>query len=166
MSLQTKTTYLEHLVAAPTLSTPDPCPICHDDIKAPFKTECNHIFCVECLKTWLESANTCPSCRNKLFEKVESDTTGAAVDAAAESSWQRVSAMMGDTDAEFIRYPARSGMPIGTPGRSYEAEARFGWLIWELEEELRARQQEEEHEADEEESSEEDDLEEEEEDPL
>ena len=37
----------------------------------PTQVACRHVFCFECLKTWLEGpegANTCPTCRLKLFE--------------------------------------------------------------------------------------------------
>lgn len=34
---------------------------------SPTKTACNHYFCHECLKTWLGSAHTCPTCRSELF---------------------------------------------------------------------------------------------------
>lgn len=83
MSLSTKAAYIEQLIADSTQSAPEPCPICYADIKLPFKTAYNHIFCVDCLKKWAESANTCPSCRGELFGKVEPTTTGEIFDEEA-----------------------------------------------------------------------------------
>lgn len=34
---------------------------------------CNNVFCYRCINTWLNSANTCPTCRVRLFEGPESE---------------------------------------------------------------------------------------------
>ena len=68
MALPTKTEYLAQLKPDSAQITQDDCPICYEKIQAPFKTTCNHVFCVECLKDWLDSANTCPSCRTELYD--------------------------------------------------------------------------------------------------
>lgn len=49
------------------------CPICQEDFssfKDQFATRlpCDHVFCVGCLKTWLESSRTCPVCRLELVD--------------------------------------------------------------------------------------------------
>ena len=43
------------------------CPICMDDTSNNIKLNCQHIFCNECIKTWLsKQSNTCPICRIKI----------------------------------------------------------------------------------------------------
>lgn len=44
------------------------CSICLEESKAPFTTECKHIFCKECLDSWRAISNTCPYCRTNLPE--------------------------------------------------------------------------------------------------
>jgi hypothetical protein len=40
------------------------CPICMEDNSDNIKLNCQHIFCKDCIKTWLsEQSNTCPICR-------------------------------------------------------------------------------------------------------
>jgi hypothetical protein len=34
---------------------------------------CNNVFCHRCINTWLNSGNTCPTCRVQLFEGSESE---------------------------------------------------------------------------------------------
>ncbi|PPJ58341.1 hypothetical protein CBER1_04506 [Cercospora berteroae] len=41
--------------------------ICHEPMSNPARTNCRHFYCFECLKAWLESNNTCPTCRTQLF---------------------------------------------------------------------------------------------------
>ncbi|XP_037543757.1 E3 ubiquitin-protein ligase TTC3 [Nematolebias whitei] len=48
------------------LNVEDPCIICHDDM-SPDETcvlECRHSFHYECIRSWLNEKNTCPTCRN------------------------------------------------------------------------------------------------------
>ena len=40
------------------------CPICIEDTSNNIKLNCQHIFCNECIKTWLsKQSNACPICR-------------------------------------------------------------------------------------------------------
>lgn len=40
------------------------CPICFNECKSPVKSiSCNHIFCFDCLRTWLGINSKCPMCR-------------------------------------------------------------------------------------------------------
>lgn len=39
------------------------CSICHGGFSSPTKLSCSHIFCTNCIETWLECENTCPMCR-------------------------------------------------------------------------------------------------------
>ncbi|KAK4615832.1 hypothetical protein CLAFUW4_09885 [Fulvia fulva] len=48
--------------------TPPQCPICYEHLTAPITTPCEHTFCLECAKTWLKTAATCPSCRTVLYD--------------------------------------------------------------------------------------------------
>lgn len=49
------------------------CPICFDRIKDrdSIETECGHIFCQKCIKTWIEQNNQCPYCRMVILEENE-----------------------------------------------------------------------------------------------
>ncbi len=39
------------------------CPICFDEIDELEQTNCGHLFCSLCIKTWLKQHNCCPLCR-------------------------------------------------------------------------------------------------------
>jgi hypothetical protein len=41
------------------------CPICFEDKndKEFLKTKCDHEYCIDCIKTWIDIHNTCPTCR-------------------------------------------------------------------------------------------------------
>ncbi|KAF2465396.1 uncharacterized protein BDR25DRAFT_318279 [Lindgomyces ingoldianus] len=39
-------------------------------------TPCGHIFGEKCLRTWFETVNTCPICRQELFVKEEYEVCG------------------------------------------------------------------------------------------
>ncbi|PIO28934.1 hypothetical protein AB205_0146830 [Aquarana catesbeiana] len=43
----------------------DPCIICHDELKQNpvHKLDCGHYFHKHCIKTWLNTQSTCPTCR-------------------------------------------------------------------------------------------------------
>ena len=47
------------------------CPICFIHINNSIKlTLCNHTFCVECIKKWIDTPNyTCPCCRSNIATK-------------------------------------------------------------------------------------------------
>ena len=49
------------------------CPICFEKIKDKdsIETDCGHMFCHKCLKTWIEQNNQCPYCRMKIVEETE-----------------------------------------------------------------------------------------------
>lgn len=42
------------------------CSICTDDFTNPCLTPCQHVYCMECLVTWLQQSNTCPQCRSRI----------------------------------------------------------------------------------------------------
>lgn len=49
-------------------SLTDPCNICQTAYQAPLVLSCGHVFCRACIEPWFTgSANTCPTCRAKLF---------------------------------------------------------------------------------------------------
>lgn len=39
------------------------CTICYSEFDVPIKLSCGHIFCEECVSTWLDKEHTCPMCR-------------------------------------------------------------------------------------------------------
>ena len=46
------------------------CPICLENIKNRYTTQCNHHFCSVCIFKWLCIHQTCPLCRKKI-NKIE-----------------------------------------------------------------------------------------------
>ena len=60
-------------LSAPSRIVSDPqCPICYEPSTDPVQLPCHygHVFCRECVTTWLQSCNhnTCPTDKEKLFE--------------------------------------------------------------------------------------------------
>ena len=51
------------------------CPICLEDIKCKdlYISSCNHIYHKKCIYKWLESKNTCPTCRYNIQAKTISE---------------------------------------------------------------------------------------------
>lgn len=49
------------------VDTGETCPICLQDSKSMIKTDCDHVFCKECIKKWLDNNNSCPCCRKGLI---------------------------------------------------------------------------------------------------
>jgi hypothetical protein len=50
------------------IGTTDECPICQEPLLAQsLRLPCNHMFHVQCAKSWLEEHNTCPTCRGELI---------------------------------------------------------------------------------------------------
>jgi len=51
------------------------CPICLIEIKQTdfHITSCNHIFCKNCIDTWLHNHNNCPICRHILKEQKQTN---------------------------------------------------------------------------------------------
>ena len=43
------------------------CNICLEDTKTLYGTPCRHSFCKECISVWLLQNNSCPSCRQTLY---------------------------------------------------------------------------------------------------
>lgn len=39
------------------------CVICHEEYTTPVLLTCKHIFCENCVSTWLDRERTCPLCR-------------------------------------------------------------------------------------------------------
>ncbi|PPJ52682.1 hypothetical protein CBER1_10559 [Cercospora berteroae] len=77
----TKAEYLASLAPLPEQNSDrGDCPICYEILTEATQTPCGHIFCLECLKLWInenELCNSqCPSCRVTLYhysEEEESD---------------------------------------------------------------------------------------------
>ncbi|KAF7192623.1 putative RING finger protein [Pseudocercospora fuligena] len=52
---------------------PTECDICHEPATEAYLTECRHLFCLECIKRWLENSALCPMCRRVLYEAENED---------------------------------------------------------------------------------------------
>lgn len=63
------TRYVFHLTSVGTIPSRteieygQQCTICFSDFTSPVKLSCGHIFCEECIGTWLDKEHTCPMCR-------------------------------------------------------------------------------------------------------
>lgn len=58
------------------------CPVCFDPIKSDAHTvalQCNHIYCDSCIKQWLSTKSTCPTCRANVPWQRIVDLTGRAI---------------------------------------------------------------------------------------
>ena len=44
-------------------AAPAECSICQDELSAPQKLSCGHLFCSQCIGEWLDREATCPMCR-------------------------------------------------------------------------------------------------------
>eukprot|EP00933_Yihiella_yeosuensis_P060675 TRINITY_DN63416_c0_g1_i1.p1 TRINITY_DN63416_c0_g1~~TRINITY_DN63416_c0_g1_i1.p1 ORF type:complete len:266 (-),score=53.46 TRINITY_DN63416_c0_g1_i1:172-969(-) len=42
------------------------CPVCHEVFIDPVASECQHVFCRQCLQEWLEHDSSCPTCREPI----------------------------------------------------------------------------------------------------
>lgn len=49
-----------------TIDTNEECPICFETKDDNIMTECQHIFCKECIQTWMSENQTCPLCRETI----------------------------------------------------------------------------------------------------
>lgn len=47
--------------------TREECPMCYEQLTNPVTTPCKHIYCRECISTWLSEHTSCPMCRAQLF---------------------------------------------------------------------------------------------------
>jgi len=43
------------------------CPICYDEFYKGKQLGCNHIFCKDCISTWLKDNDECPYCKTTIF---------------------------------------------------------------------------------------------------
>ncbi|XP_026171361.1 E3 ubiquitin-protein ligase rnf213-beta isoform X2 [Mastacembelus armatus] len=63
------------------------CPVCLSELKEPCVLPCQHVFCLPCLKNWIQtSRQTCPKCRADLpqnFKPMVSDAVKAALEQQA-----------------------------------------------------------------------------------
>ncbi|CAK1363987.1 uncharacterized protein RHO25_005873 [Cercospora beticola] len=75
----TKAEYLASLTPLPEQNSDrGDCPICYETLTEATQTPCGHIFCLECLKLWVnenELCNSqCPSCRVTLYHYTEEES--------------------------------------------------------------------------------------------
>jgi hypothetical protein len=53
-------------VTKPVKTTERTCCICYDDWKNPsVLTTCGHVYCNECITSWLKTKKTCPTCNKE-----------------------------------------------------------------------------------------------------
>ncbi|KAL3102857.1 hypothetical protein niasHT_015067 [Heterodera trifolii] len=58
-----RSTHIGSLASEAECGQGEQCTICFSDFRAPIKLKCSHIFCTECIRTWLDREVTCPICR-------------------------------------------------------------------------------------------------------
>ena len=70
--------FLEALPVVQIEDSADECHICKEPFSVTLETAtrlpCDHVFGADCLKTWLESSNSCPLCRVTLFVPSQQDS--------------------------------------------------------------------------------------------
>jgi len=69
------------------------------------KLTCGHIFCRDCILTWLETTSTCPYCRRELFDQSDSPAGSddeTLVDEAEDSDNETLVAGDEDSDGEIL----------------------------------------------------------------
>jgi len=42
------------------------CSICNDPFEEPVTTRCDHTFCYKCIEQWINTNNSCPTCRSRI----------------------------------------------------------------------------------------------------
>ncbi len=42
------------------------CSICNDPFEEPVTTHCDHKFCYKCIEQWINTDNSCPTCRSHI----------------------------------------------------------------------------------------------------
>jgi len=42
------------------------CSICNDPFEEPVTTRCDHTFCYKCIEKWINTNNSCPTCRSQI----------------------------------------------------------------------------------------------------
>lgn len=52
-------------------------------------TPCDHHFCYDCIKAWLQTSSTCPSCRGQLYQEEDKEVSAKydEEDEAADDSY-------------------------------------------------------------------------------
>uniref|UniRef100_A0A914CDT0 RING-type domain-containing protein n=1 Tax=Acrobeloides nanus TaxID=290746 RepID=A0A914CDT0_9BILA len=71
-----------HLGTCPTQEethSAEHCTICFGEFTSPIKLKCGHIFCSECIRTWLDKEVTCPVCRAVVTKEDNSFKNGSTV---------------------------------------------------------------------------------------
>jgi len=77
MPLPTRTEFLATGLA-PVENTTDVCSICYSEMDSPVELPCHHVFCRECITTWLKqpATCTCPMDRKTLFTTDQDQDAG------------------------------------------------------------------------------------------
>jgi hypothetical protein len=55
------------------------CTICYCEFTKPIKLSCSHIFCYECIRTWLDREVTCPICRATVTKEDTNFRNGSSI---------------------------------------------------------------------------------------
>lgn len=97
------------------------CDICYEPMETPTRTTCRHYYCLECLTTWLETNNTCPSCRTTLFSDPdidESDDSDDEEDSSDEEDSED------EDEEEGMDIEAGNGQAAPADGEIYGSDER------------------------------------------
>lgn len=97
-------TRAQFIAQLPTCSSAlEDCSICYEPLLDAVKLACDHVYCRECITTWLEHKNTCPMDRRVLYhisegEKVLRAALSVHLRARYSEMFQRVTAIQVELD--------------------------------------------------------------------
>ena len=96
--------YLRSVVAALDDAT---CAVCTERPAAPVVTRCGHVFCMDCISTWLSTKRDCPSCRAQPIsvgrDVFSVDAGACAKPQDAEAVCQELRSVHGSKAATLLR---------------------------------------------------------------
>lgn len=93
------------------------CSICKENVKDPVVTQCNHVYCFECIHQWFSISTRCPDCRRNLYQAC----LRQPVQRFSSSAWVRASSLVDPNTEDFQRPDHAPRAPSRNHDRSTRA---------------------------------------------
>lgn len=93
------------------------CAICHEDYQIGQKIlqlPCQHLFCVDCSREWLQQCNTCPVCRSEIRDEVDEGRS-------RDGGWHT---------EELFPYRFPQGSPLAAVRGARQAQSSASLELW------------------------------------